>query len=914
MKTNRKHGFTVVELVVVIAIIAVLAAVLIPTFTSIVKKANDSAYLQERTNQQIADLAEKVEKINYFTWEDFEKKLAEELAKVDTTGLDEAALNTAVTSAVTEAMKEYSAHSQASMTGLTAEQVKKIVDEAMAGQLTTAQVEAIVKAAVGNKTVDVNAIANQVIAKLPKTTGITKEEMQKAINEALNGVEGVTEADIAKALAAFGVSTLTEADINSIISSATADNTTLAKALNIRLANLGIGKQKTVYDMVVKIGGESVITGTNTTSTVLDDTSTLLYDLDSNKFFTVKNNVVDYDGGLSLSGELNEAYKYWIFANSVNTTYSTYLLSGSEVTSAEVTKGIDVGYKTDVTIITYDRSTETSAQDVVIRTNSASTTLTINAANDNVSHYGKAGEVKIINVATASYHEFGNVVYLNASEIEQGNIVFESGADVEILYCISDSANVTFELKDGASIDHAHTTSADLKTSLDNASTNMTWDYDEDGTTVHPENSGTWNVAENVIDKINEAKAPEIAKELEEETTAVVYNLTTGEYYDNLYSAIESVPVNIKTTLVLLKNINGVSNKNYQIDDNQIIVFDLNGHTMNTVAPDGNTAYAIENKGTLTIKDNSDTLKNGTGKGKLELNALYPDLQAIPGYASNLITNMGNLTVESGWLYNASTGTAAYAIDLNSNNGRNVSLIVNGGKITTNASLSIRQQVHTNTTNDVTINGGIIGSFWIQNYGNSSTSANGNLNINGGEFLYKIRLDTGYSIDYEYDIKAENVRVNINGGTFNGTITVYENGNNGQFTIFGGTFNKEITYYGEVKFIRGGTFNVSPVLKSDGYPYATVDGGGFGFYNLTDLLNSAGTTLEDILSLDLETQIDTYGFGLEYWESPSIVNKQYGGSDCYDVVRYVTPSYDEYINDGFIAINNNDGTITVVAE
>ena len=46
MKNNRK-GFTITELVIVIAVIAILAAVLIPTFTSIIKKANDSAALQE---------------------------------------------------------------------------------------------------------------------------------------------------------------------------------------------------------------------------------------------------------------------------------------------------------------------------------------------------------------------------------------------------------------------------------------------------------------------------------------------------------------------------------------------------------------------------------------------------------------------------------------------------------------------------------------------------------------------------------------------------------------------------------------------------------------------------------------------------------------------------------------------------
>ena len=39
MKRNNKKGFTIVELVIVIAVIAILAAVLIPTFSSIIKKA-----------------------------------------------------------------------------------------------------------------------------------------------------------------------------------------------------------------------------------------------------------------------------------------------------------------------------------------------------------------------------------------------------------------------------------------------------------------------------------------------------------------------------------------------------------------------------------------------------------------------------------------------------------------------------------------------------------------------------------------------------------------------------------------------------------------------------------------------------------------------------------------------------------
>ncbi len=45
MKTARK-GFTVVELVIVIAVIAILAAVLIPLFSNVIQNSRDSSALQ----------------------------------------------------------------------------------------------------------------------------------------------------------------------------------------------------------------------------------------------------------------------------------------------------------------------------------------------------------------------------------------------------------------------------------------------------------------------------------------------------------------------------------------------------------------------------------------------------------------------------------------------------------------------------------------------------------------------------------------------------------------------------------------------------------------------------------------------------------------------------------------------------
>ena len=56
-KTNKK-GFTIVELVIVIAVIAILAAVLIPNLSRLVGKANESSAMQAARNEYQAYLAE----------------------------------------------------------------------------------------------------------------------------------------------------------------------------------------------------------------------------------------------------------------------------------------------------------------------------------------------------------------------------------------------------------------------------------------------------------------------------------------------------------------------------------------------------------------------------------------------------------------------------------------------------------------------------------------------------------------------------------------------------------------------------------------------------------------------------------------------------------------------------------------
>ena len=50
MKKLNKKGFTIVELSIVIAVVAILSAVLIPTFSGVIKNAKNSAAIQEARN------------------------------------------------------------------------------------------------------------------------------------------------------------------------------------------------------------------------------------------------------------------------------------------------------------------------------------------------------------------------------------------------------------------------------------------------------------------------------------------------------------------------------------------------------------------------------------------------------------------------------------------------------------------------------------------------------------------------------------------------------------------------------------------------------------------------------------------------------------------------------------------------
>ncbi len=231
---RNKKGFTLVELVIVIAVIAILAGVMIGTFASVVKKAKESAKAQEmaaaKQEQTANDVIEKLNNSNWLGWEDFEEKLATRLTKAYQDAKSDVPVG-ALQDAVKGAMAAYYANSQLENTGLTEQQVKTIINDAFAKVSFTGvsaeQVKAIVNAAVsGTSTLTKSQV--QAIVDAAQAKNLSLAQVTKAIADAtkdFSTTEDVNKAN-AKIVAAIEnldkkASTLTAKQVEEIMKAVT---------------------------------------------------------------------------------------------------------------------------------------------------------------------------------------------------------------------------------------------------------------------------------------------------------------------------------------------------------------------------------------------------------------------------------------------------------------------------------------------------------------------------------------------------------------------------------------------------------------------------------------------------------------------------------------------------------------------
>lgn len=285
---------------------------------------------------------------------------------------------------------------------------------------------------------------------------------------------------------------------------------------------------------------------------------------------------------------------------------------------------------------------------------------------------------------------------------------------------------------------------------------------------------------------------------------------TIGETaYKSLADAIAAVPADgTATTITMIANETVASG--ITIASGKNIVLELAGFTISETLSQTGTSALITNNGTLTIQDNTDTSKDGTGTGKITYNNGNPDQQSVPGYASNTIINQGNLTIESGYIENTTSGGyAAYTVDNLTNGGLYTPVFtMNGGKLYNSYTDAVRMFLNSTTNlNKVVIAGGVLDSDKASGrvvvmQMPSAALGKGELDITGGTISGKVNAwsaaNAGGVEDQFSDQQYNNVSINISGGSieeidFSSMANLELRANSVQVT--GGTFAADPSAY-----------------------------------------------------------------------------------------------------------------------
>ena len=302
---RNKKGFTLVELVIVIAVIAILAGVMIGTFASVVKKAKKSAEQQEMAaakQEQVAnDVIEKLNNGSWLGWTDFEEKLAKALADVNpnTPALTEAS----VKAAVAAALNEYAAahpNTDKPNTGLTEQQVKYIIENALSGQLTAEQVKAIVNSAVSSTSTltksQVQAIVDAAVGKTISAKDV-KDVVDEVIKANKLGTSTLTIEQIETLINSKNYSTLTDKEVEKIVKELLKDYSVSA---------VEVGSDKSLADTIKDATTTTVavkLTDDITTSPITVDKNTVI-DLNGHTITLGRSEITVASGStLTIKGE-----------------------------------------------------------------------------------------------------------------------------------------------------------------------------------------------------------------------------------------------------------------------------------------------------------------------------------------------------------------------------------------------------------------------------------------------------------------------------------------------------------------------------------------------------------------------------------------------------------------------------------
>lgn len=214
--------------------------------------------------------------------------------------------------------------------------------------------------------------------------------------------------------------------------------------LALQASEVTDGKPQTMYEALQVVEGAGFVVANLTPDT---DGYDYVYDMKNNRFALMnKTTVVAEASDKSFEDGVN-AWQFIGAGQTLSTSRSNYLKDGWSGAIAEVKTGLDCGNNNGITSITYNGSA--SGQSVVIRTSGAFTQLTIDAAKDEVYHYGSANVVNITAVAKNSYYENGSVSELN---VKAGKVEVQKNAFVGKIAVDKDATSETVVIQNQGTV------------------------------------------------------------------------------------------------------------------------------------------------------------------------------------------------------------------------------------------------------------------------------------------------------------------------------------------------------------------------------------------------------------------------------------------------------------------------------
>ncbi len=414
------------------------------------------------------------------------------------------------------------------------------------------------------------------------------------------------------------------------------------------------------------------------------DSNKILWDQVNDVFCYLDGDEIKYIPDSVETGLAKNDYRLWVISNTVDLVYSTYY-TGNDAT-IETSKGFDSGKSTTVTTINY--SSTGTQKDVIICTNSALTTLNVNAPGDTINHYGLTGKVTISAIDFNCYKEYGESLFLSLFE---GKVLAKAGGKIGVVYATNSDPTKVSVVEDGGTIVEGYTTAAEIDTT-NQANGGIALAYDK--TVAQIEEIGSLSVAsetgvlpdgmnyaavvnnvgfDSLKEAIESAKEGDTVSILKDITIAVSDAMGEISYYWKNQGASKSRPAGVRYASVgividksLTINGNGHSitttTKNTQLGD----------YAGASLAITANNAKVVLKNLTMTTSEMSAVVvgENVTG---ITLDIISTNLRAAT-YAIKLCngSDNANVTIEESSIY----GWAAV-----NTRGNNCNFIVDGSDL-----------------------------------------------------------------------------------------------------------------------------------------------------------------------------------------------------------------------------------------